>query len=173
MNNFKLVIALLATTGIALEASGQRPAGRKTADASPSDLQTLKIGDHAPNFSLPGIDGKAHSLAEYSNAKLLMVAFISNHCPDSQAAEARIMKLVDEMKGRSFKLVAINPNHPDAISIEELGYSKYSDGFDDMKKHAAEQTFNFPYLYDGETQAAAKAYGCLATPHIFLFDAQR
>ena len=136
-------------------------------------IHDLKIGDPAPDFSLPGIDGKRHTLAEYNNARLLMIAFISNHCPDSHAAESRIKKLVSDMKGKSFALVAINPNNPDGLSIDELGYSKYNDGFDDMKKYAAEAGFNFPYLYDGEKQAAAQAYGCLATPHVFLFDAAR
>jgi len=136
-------------------------------------IHDLKIGDSAPDFSLPGIDGKTHRLAEYKNARLLMIAFISNHCPDSHAAESRIKKLVADMKGKSFALVAINPNNPDGLSIDELGYSRYNDGFDEMKKYATEAGFNFPYLYDGEKQAAAQAYGCLATPHVFLFDAER
>src|SRR5437588_2102279 len=136
-------------------------------------IHDLKIGHPAPDFSLPGIDGKTHTLAEYKNARLLMIAFISNHCPDSHAAESRIKKLVSDMKGKSFVLVAINPNNPDGLSIDELGYSRYNDGFDEMKKYAAEAGFNFPYLYDGDKQAAAQAYGCLATPHVFLFDAER
>ena len=74
---------------------------------------------------------------------------------------------------RGVTLVAINPNNPEGLRYEELGYSKYNDGPEDMKLHAQEQGFNFPYLYDGETQAAAKAYGCLATPHLFIFDAAR
>lgn len=136
-------------------------------------LRDLQIGDAAPDFSLPGIDGKTHTLANYKDAKLLMVAFISNHCPDSHAAEKRMMKLIAETKDKGLVFVAINPNNPDGLSIDELGYSKYNDGFDDMKKYAAENGFTFPYLYDGETQAVAKAYGCLATPHVFLFDAGR
>src|SRR5882672_9960579 len=136
-------------------------------------IRDLKIGDPAPDFALPGIDGRRHTLGDYKDAQLLMIAFISNHCPDSHAAESRIKKLVQDMKGKSFALVAINPNNPDGLSIDELGYSKYNDGFDDMKKYAAEAGFDFPYLYDGETQATAKAYGCLATPHVFLFDAER
>lgn len=150
------------------------PSVKKSGKPNPAEVvRDLKIGDNAPDFSLPGIDGKTHTLADYKEAKILMVAFLSNHCPDSQAAEGRIKKFREDLRGQSFALVAINPNHPDAVSLEELGYSKYSDGFEDMKRHAVEQGFNFPYLYDGEAQAAAKAYGCLATPHIFLFDAER
>jgi thiol-disulfide isomerase/thioredoxin len=77
------------------------------------------------------------------------------------------------MKDKGVTLVAINPNNPIGLRPDELGYSKYNDSFDEMKLHAKEQGFNFPYLYDGETQAIAKAYGCLATPHVFIFDADR
>lgn len=135
-------------------------------------LKTLKIGDSAPAFELIGIDEEKHTLAEYAKADLLMIAFISNHCPTSQAIETRLKKLVADHKGR-LQVVAINPNDPAALRADELGYSKYNDSFPEMKKHAAEQKFNFPYLFDGETQAIAKAYGCLATPHVFLFDKER
>lgn len=144
-----------------------------TAAFAEDGMRDLQIGEAAPDFSLPGIDGKMHTLATYKDAKLLMVAFISNHCPDSHAAEKRMMKVLADAKAGGLALVAINPNNPDGLSIDELGYSKYNDGFEDMKKYAVEYGFTFPYLYDGETQAVAKAYGCLATPHIFLFDAER
>jgi peroxiredoxin len=140
---------------------------------SAETIHDLKIGESAPDFALPGIDGRIHQLAEYSQAKVLMIAFISNHCPDSHAAEGRIKKLVTDLKGQSFALVAINPNNPEGLSIDELGYSKYNDGFDDMKKYAAEAGFTFPYLYDGEKQITAQKYGCLATPHVFVFDQER
>jgi len=135
------------------------------------NVHDLQIGDPAPDFSLPGIDGKTHTLSEFKEAKLLMVAFISNHCPDSHAAEGRLKKLIADTRDKGLVFVAINPNNPNGLSIDELGYSKYSDSFEDMKKYAQERGFDFPYLYDGETQAVAHAYGCLATPHVFLFDA--
>lgn len=137
------------------------------------DVKPLKIGSPAPDFNLPGIDGKQHTLADYAKADVLVVAFLSNHCPDSQASEGRVKKLVADMKGKSLALVAINPNNPSGLRPDELGYSKYNDGFDEMKLHAKEQDFNFPYLYDGETQSTAHAYGCLATPHLFIFDKER
>src|SRR4051794_22574924 len=70
----------------------------------PAGLADLKISDPAPDFSLPGIDGQTHRLAEYKGAKLLMIAFISNHCPDSHASEQRIKQLVTELRGQSFQL---------------------------------------------------------------------
>lgn len=133
----------------------------------------LPIGAPAPDFSLPGIDGKTHKLAEYKDGKVLVIFFTSNHCPTSHGAAARLRTFLNEYRPKGMTFVAINPNHPDGLSIDELGYSKYSDGFEDMKKYAAEEGFDFPYLYDGDTQAVAKTYGCLATPHVFVFDAER
>jgi len=136
------------------------------------NVHDLQIGEAAPDFSLPGIDGKTHTLAEYKDAKLFMVAFLSNHCPSSHAVEGRLMQLLADTKDKGLVFVAINPNNPNGLSLDELGYSKYNDSFEDMKKYAADQHFDFPYLYDGETQAVAHAYGCLATPHVFIFDAE-
>ena len=135
-------------------------------------LKTLAIGDAAPAFRLVGIDEETHTLDAYAKSPLLMVAFISNHCPTSQAIEDRLKKITKDFKGK-LQVVAINPNDPGALRPDELGYSKYNDSFPEMKRHAEEQKFNFPYLFDGETQAVAKAYGCLATPHVFIFDQER
>jgi peroxiredoxin len=139
----------------------------------PPDAHHLKIGDAAPDFSLRGVDGKIYTLADFKDAPFLMVVFLSNHCPYSHAAETRLLSFASEMKTRGLAVVAINPNSPEGVRIDELGYSKYSDSYEDMKLYAKEQGFTFPYLYDGETQATAKAYGCLATPHVFVFDQKR
>lgn len=154
----------------------QKSSGGKGVDLEselPPDAHRLKIGDSAPDFSLKGVDGKNYTLADFKDAPLLMVVFLSNHCPYSHAAETRLLPFVAKMKPRGLAVVAINPNSPDAVEIGELGYSKYNDSFDEMKLYARDSGFTFPYLYDGETQATAKAYGCLCTPHIFLFDRAR
>lgn len=164
---------LLGAIAPAFSERAEKPAHKAGHNVPIEGLHELHIGDAAPDFSLPGIDGRTHTLADYQGAKVLVVAFISNHCPDSQAAEGRIKQLVADTKSRGVSLVAINPNNPAGLRADELGYSKYSDSFGEMKLHAKEQGFNFPYLYDGATQRTAKAYGCLATPHLFVFDAQR
>ncbi len=133
----------------------------------------LAIGSPAPDFALPGVDGKIHKLAEYSGSPLLMVMFICNHCPTSQLYEGRIEKLVDDYRGKGVSFVAIEPNDPQAILLSELGYTDVSDSLDEMKIRAEYRHFNFPYLYDGETQAVTQAYGAQATPHVFLFDRER
>ena len=134
---------------------------------------TLAIGSQAPDFSLPGIDGKTHSLGEYKSAKVLVVVFTCDHCPTAQLYEPRLKKLVDDYKSKGVQFVMIQPNDPDAIRLDELGYTDVSDSLDDMKIRASYRHFDFPYLYDGATQSVSRAYGPKATPHVFIFDAQR
>ncbi len=166
----KLALTFLAAL-LPVLTQAETPAAKKT--AMPEGFHELKIGDAAPDFDLVGIDEERHTLKEYADADLLMIAFLSNHCPTSQGVEGRIKKLVKDYKGKGLQLVAINPNDPAALRADELGYSKYNDSFPEMKQHAKEQGFTFPYLYDGDTQKTALAYGCLATPHVFLFDKER
>jgi len=139
----------------------------------PGGFQRLQIGDAAPDFKLMGTDDKYHTLGEFSAHKYLLVVFLSNHCPYSHAAETRLLPWIEQMKSHGLAVVAIQPNHPDAITIDELDYSKYSDSFPEMKLYAAERHFTFPYLYDGEKQEVTRRYGALATPDLFLFDGDR
>ncbi|HXQ80887.1 MAG TPA: redoxin domain-containing protein [Opitutaceae bacterium] len=142
-------------------------------DGTPPGFHTLHVGDPAPDFSLLGIDGRTYSLADFRDAPYLIVVFLSNHCPSSHAAETRFIPFVAGLKGKGVAVVAINPNSLEGLRIDELGYSKYSDSYEDMKLYAQERGFNFPYLYDGATQKTAMAYGCLCTPHLFIFDQGR
>lgn len=139
----------------------------------PAGLSPLAIGAAAPDFSLPGIDGRTYSLKDFAKADVLMVLFTSNHCPTSHSIEKRLQTLRNELRDRSFALVAINPNHPDGLSIDELGYGEFGDSFAEMEPYAKQNGWDFPYLYDGEKQLTARAYGCLATPHVFIFDKER
>ncbi|WP_133793674.1 redoxin domain-containing protein [Prosthecobacter fusiformis] len=170
MKRCLLFIAALSALAIPLAAEGQV---KKTAASLPEGFHELQIGDAAPDFELVGIDEEMHTLQDYAQADFLLVAFMSNHCPTSQAIEDRLKTMLREYKGKGLRVVAINPNDPAALRPDELGYSKYNDSFPEMKRHAKDQDFSFPYLYDGETQKTALAYGCLATPHVFLFDQER
>jgi peroxiredoxin len=145
------------------------PAGAVVAD--PPGLKTLPIGSAAPDFRLPGVDGKTYSLQDFAGTKILVVIFTCNHCPTAQAYEARIARLHAEYRDKGVAVVAISPNDPAAVRLDELGYTDLSDSFEEMKIRARDHHFAYPYLYDGETQATARAYGVLATPHVFVFDA--
>lgn len=134
---------------------------------------TLAIGASAPDFKLQGVDGKTYSLVSFKSANILVIIFTCNHCPTAQAYEDRIIKLTNDYKSKGVVVVAIMPNDPSAIRLDELGYTDMSDSFKEMKIRAKDKHFNFPYLYDGATQSTAKAYGPVATPHVFIFDKER
>lgn len=134
---------------------------------------TLAIGAAAPNFKLPATDGKTYTLQSFAKAKILAVVFICNHCPTSQAYEERIKQLVVNYAAKGVSVVAISPNNPSSLRLDELGYSDVGDSFADMKVRARDKKFNFPYLYDGATEVSSRRYGPIATPHIFIFDSSR
>jgi peroxiredoxin len=116
----------------------------------------LSLGDPAPTFELPGVDGRTHSLSEY-DGKPVAVVFSCCHCPYVVAWEDRLDAIARDYDGRA-GLVAINSN-------DHLG-----DSFDDMRRRAAEKGFAFPFLRD-ESQEVAHAYSAARTPEVFLFDA--
>lgn len=134
---------------------------------------TLEIGSPAPDFSLPGVDGKTYSLESFRDAHVLVVLFTCNHCPTAQAYEDRFKQFAAAYAGRKVVVVAVSPNDPEAVRLDELGYSDLGDSFDDMKIRAKDKAFGFPYLYDGRQQTVSRAYGPVATPHVFVFDRAR
>lgn len=117
----------------------------------------------APDFSLKGTDGKTHSLADFKDAKALVVVFSCNHCPYVKAYEGRMIALQKDFAAKGVRFVAINSN-------DDKGYP--DDSFENMVKRAKEKGFNFPYLRD-DTQQVAKAYGATHTPHLFVFGPDR
>src|SRR5579872_7288566 len=137
------------------------------------DPPTLAIGAPAPDFALPGIDGKTYHLDDFSASNILAIVFTCDHCPTAQLYEDRIKKLAADYHDRGVALVAIQPNDPKSVRLDEMGYTDLSDSFEEMQTRAAYSHFNFPYLYDGETQATARKYGPIATPHVFVFDKER
>jgi thiol-disulfide isomerase/thioredoxin len=134
---------------------------------------TLAIGAAAPDFCLQGIDDQKHCLKDYAASKILVLVFTCNHCPTAQLYETRIKQLAADYKDRGVALVAIEANNPKAVQLDELGYTDVSDSFEEMKIRAKFRGFDYPYLYDGETQSVSRAYGPTATPHVFIFDTDR
>ena len=124
---------------------------------------SISLATQAPEFSLQGVDGATHALADYADAPALAVVFSCNHCPYVRAWEGRMIELQREYGPRGFRLVAINAN--DATTHP-------GDSFDEMRKRHAEQGFTFDYLHD-EAQEVARVYGAERTPEVFLFDRDR
>jgi peroxiredoxin len=141
--------------------------------AEAAEVRTLPLGAPAPDFHLPGVDGRTYRLKDFEKARLLVVVFTCNHCPTAQAYEDRIIRLFNDYHSKGVALVAINPNDPLAVRLDELGYTDLGDSLADMKIRARDKKFPFPYLYDGDTQETSRAYGVQATPHVFLFDQSR
>ena len=135
--------------------------------------KTLNIGDTAPNFNLVGTDDNHYTLESFSKADILVVIFMANHCPTSQAYQGRIIKLAKDYKNKGVAVVGISSNNPEALRLDEYGYSDIGDSFEEMKQRVKEKHYNFPYLYDGDEQVVATAYGAIATPHLFIFDKAR
>lgn len=123
----------------------------------------LKIGDPAPPFSLPGVDGRTQSLDGFADKPVLVVVFSCNHCPYVQAYEDRLVAIQRDYAGRGVQVMAINSN-------DDVQYPE--DSFEQMVARARAKGFNFLYLRDA-SQAVARAYGATHTPQLFVFDRAR
>jgi peroxiredoxin len=128
---------------------------------TPSNM--LPLGTPVPDFSLPGTDGATHSLSNFASGKLLLVAFICNHCPFVKHIQAELAQLGRECRKQDVAMVAISSN--DIVAYP-------ADGMDNMRIEAAAAGYVFPYLLD-ESQHVAKAYDAACTPDFFLFDGAR
>ena len=133
----------------------------------------LALGSPAPNFALPGVDGKNHQLSDYASSPVLVVVFTCDHCPIAQMYERRIEQLYEDYGKRGVAVVAIQGNDPKATTIEELDSSDAGDMLNEMKVRVQYKHLHYPYLYDGATQSVTRAYGPQATPHVFIFDKDR
>lgn len=176
--SLRVVAALFAGTTLVVSTGAAGPEqapvqGTGRGIQSDTDYPVLPIGSPLPDFSLPGTDGKTHKASEYASSKLLAIVFESNHCPVSQLYEGRIEQLYQDYRRKGVNLVAINPNNPKTVRLDELGYTDVTDSLPEMKLRAQLRGIDRPYLYDGDTQVVSMKFGAVATPHIFVFDQQR
>ena len=128
---------------------------------TPSNM--LPLGTTAPAFSLPGTDGLTYTLRSFTRGKLLLVAFICNHCPFVKHIRAELARLGKDCHQMGVAMVAISSNDIEAYP---------ADGIEKMREEAAAAGYVFPYLLD-ESQQVAKAYDAACTPDFFLFDDAR
>ena len=164
------IFMMTAASGFARPQSSAAPAmGMQSDPAHP----VLAIGAAAPDFALPGVDGKNHKLSDYAKSKVLAVVFECNSCAVSELYESRIEKLYQDYKSKGVALVAINPNNPDSVRLDEESFTDVTDSLDDMKARAEFRHLDYPYLYDGDKQTVAAKFGAAATPQIFIFDQSR
>jgi peroxiredoxin len=152
----RLAIALLVgACVVSLDVSGLAQTGGKF-------NRKVAIGAAAPNFSgLPGVDGKTHSLADYSDKDVLVICVTCHHCPVAVAYEDRLIDFVKK-SGATGKvaLVAINVNNGEDDSIDK------------MREHAKETGFNFDFLHDA-SQQLGRSLGATVTPELYVFNKDR
>src|SRR6202451_2338497 len=169
---FGLILSLWLTLHSVAAGGAQDPAD--VAPTPPSAAHPiLALGSQAPDFSLPGVDGKTHKLADYASSPVLVVVVMCNHCPIAHIYEERVQALTDDYRDRHSSVVVIEQTDPKAIRIDELDSSDISDTLDEMKIRFEYKHWRYTYLYDGDTQAVTRAYGPQATPHVFVFDKDR
>ncbi len=124
----------------------------------------MKLGDSAPDFSLPDVvTGETFSLSDFEGKTALLVMVICRHCPYVQHVKQGIGELAKEYADKNIAIIGISANDPE-------GYP--ADAPESLKEMAAQEGYAFPFLFD-ETQEAAKAFTAVATPEFFLFDGER
>ncbi len=123
----------------------------------------ILLGTPAPDFSLKSVDGKICSLNSFSDKKVLVVMFICAHCPYVLAVEDRLVQLRKNYSEQPVQFVGICANDPTDYPADKP---------ENLKKHADEKDYGFPYLVD-DTQEVAKAYGAVCTPDIYVYGADR
>src|SRR5437899_11830949 len=126
-------------------------------------MGTLQLGDRAPTFNLPSVDGRTYSLDSFASTPVLVVIFSCNHCPYVQAYEAGMVAIQRDYRDRGVQFVAINAN-------DDTNYPE--DSFGRMVERAKAKGFNFPYPRDA-TQTVAQAYRAAHTAHFIPFDPER
>ena len=124
---------------------------------------TLQIGAPAPDFRLPATDGKTYALADFADAETLVVFFTCNHCPYVIGSDEITRATAEKFQAQGVRFVAVNSNSRHTYA---------EDDFPHMVARMREHKFPWVYLHD-ESQAVARAYGALRTPHFFVFDRAR
>jgi peroxiredoxin len=142
------------------------------AGCGPSTPATLALGAQAPDFALKGVDDQTHTLASYAAKPVLAIVFTCNSCPDAQVYESRLQKLHDAYASKGVAVVAVNPNAPSRMALEDLAHSDVGESLDDMKERTSSHQLTYAYLAD-DSQILAQQYGVVTTPQVFVFDQSR
>ena len=121
--------------------------------------RVVDLGQAAPPWSkLAAVDGHTYTIDSFRGADAIVIVFTCNLCPVANAYVPRLKQLAEDFASRSVKIIAINVNADETL--------------EQMKDHAGQHEFNFPYLYD-KKQDTARAYGATCTPHVFLLNKER
>jgi peroxiredoxin len=124
---------------------------------------TLQLNQKAPDFRLPATDGQTYSLADFDEARVLVIFFTCNHCPYVIGSDEVTRETAGKFASRGVKFVGINSNSKNTYP---------DDDFPHMVERMKKYKFPWVYLHD-ESQEVALKFGALRTPHFFVFDEDR
>ncbi|HXM98050.1 MAG TPA: TlpA disulfide reductase family protein [Candidatus Dormibacteraeota bacterium] len=113
----------------------------------------IVTGMRAPDFSLPGLDGKKHSLSSLIVGGPAVVAFFKVSCPVCQFTFPFLQRLYERFGGDTVSFVGISQDDAQAA-----------------KKFSKQFGVTFPMLMDEKGYPASNAYGLVTVPTIFLVD---
>src|SRR5579864_40454 len=139
--------------------SSSRTSSEVAISPSPGSNASVAI----PDFTLPGVDGKLHSLSALAGSTATVVVFIGNGCPTVRAYEERLISLQETWRQHGVRVIAINSNN---------SFLSPPDTFTEMAQRATDRNFNFLYLKD-DVRTVAKSFAAICTPHAFVLDANR
>ncbi len=121
----------------------------------------IAIGERAPAFELPGVDGESQALGEPGAEPATVVYWTCNHCPYALAWHERLLDVARDYADRGVRVLAINSNDAERYP---------QDGPEAMRQRVqGEGGWPHPYLFDA-SQDVARAYGAERTPDVFVFD---
>jgi len=136
------------------------------------EVTELALGQSCPDFALYATDGTLYRRDDFDDDEILIVVFLSNHCPESQNIENQLVSFQGSIPD-GVAMIGISGNSPIATPLDRLGYSDLDDSYDSMKERVVQKGFNFPYLYDGDDQAVSLKFGPQMLPTAYVFDGDR
>ncbi len=117
-----------------------------------------RVGHKIDDFSLRDYRGKTHSLGEFAESKLVVVAFLGTDCPLAKLYGRRLAELSRRFADRGVAFIGINANQQDSIT--------------EVADHARIHGIAFPVMKDLGNEVADR-FGAVRTPEVFVLDADR
>lgn len=123
----------------------------------------VKNGASAPDFTLPGEDGKAHSLKD-SKGKIVVLEWYNEGCPyvKKHYNSGNMQGLQKEFTGKDVVWYSI-------ISSKEGSQGAMEDAKSAAKLKVDSKSFSTHILLDQDSKVG-RLYGAKTTPHMFVID---
>ena len=119
-------------------------------DLDPQYAKDLIKSGQAPDFTLPGTDGKTYSLKDF-RGKTLIIDFWATWCPDCREEMPQLLALQKKLKGRKdIVMVGVSfdtdPAKLEAYVKEQgIGWLQLSD-FKSKKESAISETYHIQWI---------------------------